>query len=179
MCSPPALLAEYGLRGASGSLSRERPSGTLPYTSSVLTSRKTSCPCLRAASHRTAVPRTSVSMNAKGSSSERSTCVSAAKFTIASTCCASDSAFVIRRIDIGGHVEEMCPLQCAAPMRHARRDLHARGVAVAHEKLHQRAFCRRSVARVVKRDLQGTDHVPPVGLPLVDVPRLGRARIHE
>jgi hypothetical protein len=33
--SAPALLAEYGFRGFSSSVSRLRPRGTLPYTSSV------------------------------------------------------------------------------------------------------------------------------------------------
>src|SRR6059036_3720382 len=45
MCSPPALLAEYALRGRNPSVSTERPSATWPYTSSVLMSRNTWCPC--------------------------------------------------------------------------------------------------------------------------------------
>ena len=54
--SPPALLALYGLRGRSGSPSTLSPLLTSPYTSSVLTCTKRSCPCSRAASMSTKVP---------------------------------------------------------------------------------------------------------------------------
>src|SRR5262245_8595910 len=73
----------------------------------------------------------------------------------------------------------MAPLERAASVRHARRDLHTGRVAVAHEELHERAFGRRSIARVVQRHPDRADDVPPVRLLTVDVPGLGRARVHE
>src|SRR2546422_2344136 len=85
--SPAALLAEYGLRGAKGSVSADRPRGIWPYTSSVLTWTNRLMPIARAVSRSTAVPTTSVFTNPSGSRMERSTCVSAARLTIASIRC--------------------------------------------------------------------------------------------
>jgi hypothetical protein len=70
------------LRGFSSSVSTLAPSGTEPYTSSVEIWMKRSSPLARrAASSSTQVPSTSVRMKSPACSSERSTCVSAAKCT--------------------------------------------------------------------------------------------------
>ena len=84
--SPPAFDAEYGLDARSGasSVHAAAPSGMSPYTSSVDTCTKR-LPWWRAWSSSTCVPSTSVRMNSAGPRIERSTCVSAAKLTIAST----------------------------------------------------------------------------------------------
>src|ERR1700730_2815464 len=73
----------------------------------------------------------------------------------------------------------MAALERAAPMRHPWRDLDACRLQVAHQEFHQLSLRRRSIAGVVQGDLQRPDHVPPVGLLVVDVPGLGRAWIHE
>src|SRR5690348_18456037 len=64
-------------------------------------------------------------------------------------------------------------------MGHAGRDAQAARVGVAHEELHQLALRRRAVARVVQRDLQRADHIPPVRLALMYVPRLGAPWMHQ
>ena len=84
MRSLPALEAEYGERGPSASLSRNEPSAIEPYTSSVEMWTKRSTPTSRAASQSTLVPEQFVRTNASGSTMERSTWVSAAKWTTAS-----------------------------------------------------------------------------------------------
>ena len=77
--------AEYGLDGRTGSLSRDEPRSTDPYTSSVLMCRNRGIFSSRTASSKVKTPNTSVFKNASGSISERSTCDSAAKLTMAST----------------------------------------------------------------------------------------------
>src|SRR4030088_357435 len=73
----------------------------------------------------------------------------------------------------------MAALQSAATMRDTGRDLHAARLKVAHQEFHQLAFGRRPFARVTQSDLECLDCVPPVGLTLVNVPSLGRSRIHQ
>ncbi len=59
----------------------KEPSAIEPYTSSVEIWMNFSIPRRRASSSRTKTPRTSVSMKDASPRSDRSTCVSAAKFT--------------------------------------------------------------------------------------------------
>src|ERR1700716_308182 len=73
----------------------------------------------------------------------------------------------------------MAALQRAAAMRDAGRDLHAPGLKVTHQEFHQLTFGRGLFARVIESDLDRADHVPPVGLKLVNVPCLDRSRIHQ
>ena len=81
--SPPAFAALYGLEGRSGSVSAARPPASRsPYTSSVDTWTNRAS-FARAQSSNVIVPRTSVETNSFGPRIERSTCVSAAKLTIA------------------------------------------------------------------------------------------------
>jgi hypothetical protein len=77
-----ALLAEYGLRGSSRLSSvLFIPGASGPYTSSVETWRKRATPRSRATSSSTWVPSTLVRRNGRPAWIERSTCVSAAKWT--------------------------------------------------------------------------------------------------
>src|SRR5450759_1861601 len=89
--SPPALDAEYGLEGLMVSLSVKEPESIDPYPSSVETCTMREMPCARTTSSSVCVPRMSVWRNASGSAMERSTWVSAAKLTMASTPAAADS----------------------------------------------------------------------------------------
>src|SRR2546428_3533547 len=82
--SAPALLAAYGLFGFSGESSRDGRLPLSPYTSSVDTWRKRSTFAFRAASSMTWVPSTSVRTKSPASRTDRSTWVSAAKWTTAS-----------------------------------------------------------------------------------------------
>src|SRR6478752_3008886 len=65
--SEPALAAEYGERGDSGSDSENEPSSIDPYTSSVEMCRKRSTPIWAATSHMTFVPVQLVRTNTSGS----------------------------------------------------------------------------------------------------------------
>ena len=100
--SPAAFDAEYGLDGCSGHSSVAEPSATSPYTSSVETCTTLRTPRSSAVCMRRYVPVTSVSRNASGSWIERSTCVSAAKFTIASQPSSADAS-VCRVGDVAAH----------------------------------------------------------------------------
>ena len=85
MCRSPAAFATlYGLEGLIGSVSAaEPPPARSPYTSSVETWTKRA-PVRRTSSSSTCVPKNSVRPKSVAPRIERSTCVSAAKLTIAS-----------------------------------------------------------------------------------------------
>ena len=83
--SPPAFEAEYGFEGRRGSVSRDAPRSTEPYTSSV--EMWTRRGILRSLTVSSSVwtPKTSVRRNSSGSMIDRSTWVIAAKLITAST----------------------------------------------------------------------------------------------
>ncbi len=82
--SEPAFDAEYGDRGSSGSVSRDEPTSTEPYTSSVPMCTTRAISSRRAVSITTLVPKQLVWMKSSGPTIERSTWLSAAKCTTAS-----------------------------------------------------------------------------------------------
>ena len=82
--SEPAFDAEYGERGSSGSPSCDEPASTDPYTSSVPMCTTRSISSRRAVSMRMFVPKQLVLMKSSGPAIDRSTWLSAAKWTTAS-----------------------------------------------------------------------------------------------
>src|SRR3954447_2543800 len=82
--SEPAFDAEYGDRGSNGSSSFEEPTSTDPYTSSVPMWITRPISRRRAVSITMLVPKQFVLMKSSGPAIERSTWLSAAKWTTAS-----------------------------------------------------------------------------------------------
>ena len=82
--SEPAFEAEYGERGSSGSVSFDEPTSTEPYTSSVPMCTTRPISSRRAVSMTMFVPKQFVLMKSSGPAIERSTWLSAAKWTTAS-----------------------------------------------------------------------------------------------
>jgi hypothetical protein len=93
--SAAALLAEYGLVGASMlvSLRSAAPIGTSPYTSSVEICINLFTPCSRALSSSTCVPYTFVFVNSYELPKLKSTCDCAAKWKMVSILCLRSTRF--------------------------------------------------------------------------------------
>jgi hypothetical protein len=93
--SAAALLAEYGLVGASMlvSLKSAAPTATSPYTSSVEMCMNLVMPCSRALSSSTCVPYTLVFVNSYELPKLRSTCDCAAKWKTVSILCWRNTRF--------------------------------------------------------------------------------------